>query len=279
MSAAEITQLEAALAQDVRMSHLTVRMARQAEVVASREAALMMTDAQWRQTRVKGGMETEISAQTAMLRSREARRKLAAAQRSLAAAEADFAHHAPGPADDSRCAPGPATRPIATHPTVVAALSRARATSQEVRADIADGGFWPRFFEVTWDGQPDEPGRTFLEVGIPLSFTGPALADLGEAAVTRAKAELQATVDETQREIALAEADLAARKVERDAVPPGKSVAGAQAVAVQAESFGGDPRQKLALERALLREEARRDALVMAVEAAEIRLRAARGHR
>ncbi len=279
MSAAEIITLESALARDVRTLHLAVRRARHTEVFAAHAAVLMATDAQWRQTRVKGGMETQLSAQTAMLEARTARRTLAAARRALAAAEASFVHQVGGPASDDVCAPTPDEDPAALHPAVRAALLRARAVGEDARAATAGGWLWPRFFEITWAREPDAADRAFLEVGIPLSFTGPARAAEGEAALAQAKARLQTAVDVTQREIVLAEADLAARIAERDVEPPDEAVAAARAVAERAEAFGGDPRQRLALRRALLREEARRGALAMAVEAARIRLRAARGRR
>ena len=279
MSAAEILLLEAALARDVRMRHLAVRMARHAQQTAAKDAELMEADAQWRKTRVKGGMETELSAQTAVLRARDAQREQAAARRALTAAEAAFAHDVGGPADASQCADGPPPTPVADHPRVRAALARARAVDQEGQAEVAANGLWPRFLELTWDRQEDTPDRTFLEVGIPLSLTGPALADVRDTAVARAKAELLSAVEETQRAITLADANLRARVAERDAVPPGKTVTAARAVATQADAYGGDPRQRLALQRALLREEAQRTRLVHAVEAASIRLRAARGHR
>jgi len=278
MSVAEIKGLETALAQDIRMAHLAVRRARTDMAFSSREATLMVADAQWRQTRVKAGMETEISAHTAMLKAREARQAEATAKRTLFTVETAFAEQTGRTADDARCGAPPEKMPIATHPTVSAALSRARAIGEEVRAERADGVFWPRFLEITWDRESGEADRTFLEIGIPISFTGPALRAREAASVVQAKAQLQAVVNATHREITLAEADLAARIAERDAIPEGETVSSAQAVAARADDFGGDPRQRSALRRALLREEIRRHRLILAVETAEIRLRAARGH-
>jgi outer membrane protein TolC len=274
LSRAEIRMLQAELGAEIRRAHLAVRRARILAEYAEGTAVLETARLGMLQTRLEAGTTTRIALTTATFEQRAAVSEKRVEKSRIREAELSLTRWTGSMASSGACDASSDTFDPGEHPVVQAARARANRAHGEGAVANRRGWFWPRFVQVSWYRELNEPDRTLLQIAIPLPTPGSSPHAVNAARYERRVEQLGAARQQVTAAVEQARARVetqthALAHVEAD----GERRREAQTLVVKGEEAGVSSDEVAELKRAILDYDHRRRVAELDLEAASIELR------